>query len=327
MATLLLDRAGLEVRTDGAALALYEQGERRGSIPIALLERCVIQGQGTRLDSGVLLKLAEAGVATILLSPRVSRRVALVLGPRHNDAGVRLAQARRALDPEHAAEWSRRLVLAKLRRQLALLERALPARPDRRKPLVDATRGLDGVIETLRDALKPSVDSIRGFEGTGARIYFAGFTSLFPDSLQFTGRNRRPPRDPVNAALSLGYTMLHFEAVRALHVAGLDPLLGFYHRPAFGRESLACDLVEPLRPVVDEWVWSMFRTRALRAESFSNDKGACLLGKAARAVFHASWEQSARVGRRWLRSQARGLARALREEGAHFLCDGEESVE
>lgn len=95
MSTLLLDRAQLEVRCDGDALALYEAGQRRGSVPVHLLERCVIHGAGTRLDSGVLLRLAEAGVPTVLFSPRVGRRVALVLGPAHEDAAVRLAQARR----------------------------------------------------------------------------------------------------------------------------------------------------------------------------------------------------------------------------------------
>ena len=96
------------------------------------------------------------------------------------------------------------------------------------------------------------------------------------------GRNRRPPRDPVNACLSLAYTLLHFEAVRMAHAAGLDPLLGFYHRPAFGRESLACDLIEPLRPAVDEWIWQQFSPGPLRPEHFSPDKGACLLGKTGR---------------------------------------------
>ena len=93
MSTLLLDRAGLEVRSDGQALALYENGERRGTVPLKLLERCIIQGGQTRLDSGVLLKLAEAGVCTVLFSPRAGRRVATLLGPAHNDAAVRLAQA------------------------------------------------------------------------------------------------------------------------------------------------------------------------------------------------------------------------------------------
>ncbi len=117
MATLLLDRAQLELRTDGDALALYEAGVRRGTVPLKLIDRCVIQGSQTRLDSGVLLRLAEAGVATVLMSPRAGRRVALVLGPAHNDAALRLAHTRRVLDDTFCRQWGAQLVAAKLRRQ------------------------------------------------------------------------------------------------------------------------------------------------------------------------------------------------------------------
>jgi CRISPR-associated protein Cas1 len=140
-----------------------------------------------------------------------------------------------------------------------------------------------------------------------------------PAALHFTGRNRRPPRDPVNACLSLGYTLLHMQAVHACAVAGLDPLLGFYHRPAFGRESLACDLIEPLRPAADLWVWNLLRTRTLREDHFTLDKGACLLGKAGRAIFYAEWERSTPPWRRWLRSQTQMLARSLRQQGQAWL--------
>ena len=95
------------------------------------------------------------------------------------------------------------------------------------------------------------MERLRGIEGAAAAAYFQGFTRLFPPSLEFTGRNRRPPRDPVNAVLSLSYTPLHFEAVQAVCAAGLDPLIGFYHELVFGRESLASDLIEPLWPKVD----------------------------------------------------------------------------
>ncbi|MCC6472287.1 MAG: CRISPR-associated endonuclease Cas1, partial [Burkholderiales bacterium] len=260
MATLILDRAQLEVRTEGDALAIFEAGARGGTVPLRLLDRVVLQGGQTRLDSGVLLRLAEAGVAMLLLSPRVSRRVAVVLGPMHNDAAVRLAQSRRVFDAAFCTRWARDLVLAKIRRQLRLLTRALGERPDARKTLGEATAGLAAAVDRLCAGVE-SIETIRGIEGSAARAHFQGFSALVPSSLGFTGRNRRPPRDPVNACLSLAYTLLHFDAVRAAHIAGLDPLLGFYHRPSFGRESLASDLIEPLRPIVDGWVWGLLRSR------------------------------------------------------------------
>lgn len=320
MATLLLDRSDLEIRMADGALALYENNTRSQTIPLRLLERVIIQGARTRLDTSVLLKLAEAGVTTLLMSPRVSRQVGLVLGPLHNDAAIRLAQAQRVGDPTFCAQWAQQQVKAKLRRQRRLLIQAETQRPELRKALFDARAGVENALAEVDAGLPhPDCARLRGLEGSAARAYFGGYTALFAPQLNFTGRNRRPPRDPVNACLSLGYTLLHFEAVRSASSAGLDPLLGFYHRPSFGRESLACDLIEPLRPAVDEWIWQQFSTGPLRAEHFSQDKGACLLGKAGRNHFYAAWEEFALAPRRWLRQSCTHLARSLRAQGLPLL--------
>jgi CRISPR-associated protein Cas1 len=312
MATLILDRGDLELRCDGsAALAVYESGERRGTVPLKLIERVVLQGN-VRLDTGVLGRLAQAGVPTILLGARSSRCVATLVGPAHRDASIRLAQFQRALDNEWCTAWSRRLVLRKGYAQLRLLRRALDERPNARKALFDAIESIATIVVSLSGDASIVLDRVRGYEGACAAAYFRGYCALFAESLAFRGRNRRPPRDPVNAALSLTYTLLHFDAVRATHAAGLDPMVGFYHRPAHGRESLACDLIEPLRPHADAWVRTLFCERALRAEHFSDDNGQCLLGKAGRERFYAAWESYAWTPRRWLRRHCAALAAALR---------------
>jgi len=80
-----------------------------------------------------------------------------------------------------------------------------------------------------------------------------------PPALDYAGRNRRPPRYPVNVCLSLAYTLLHLQTVSACQSAGIDPQLGLYHRPAIGRESMASDLIETLRPAIDLWVWEQLQ--------------------------------------------------------------------
>lgn len=330
MATLILDRAQLEVKSEGNTLALYEAGERRGTVPIKLIDRCIIQGSQTKLDSGVLMKLAEAGVTTVLMSPRLPRRVAIVLGPQHNDAAVRLAQASRVMDDDACRQWSLALVKSKLMRQQRTLQKWMARRPDACKPLWDAQRTIEPILTNLhsvRPENPPPLLSLRGFEGSAARAYFGGMAGVMPVGLNFSGRNRRPPRDPVNVCLSLGYTLLHSQAVQACTCAGLDPMLGFYHRPAFGRESLACDLIEPLRPAVDLWVWELLRQRTLREEHFSLDKGACVLGKAGRSVFYADWERAQVPMCRWLRQHTRTLASHLRGVGQAWLhnCDDDDA--
>ncbi len=357
MATLILDRAQLDIKSEGDTLALYEAGQRRGTVPIKLIDRCVIHGAQTRLDTGVLMKLAEAGATTVLMSPRSTRRVALVLGTQHNDAAVRLAQAQRVMDDAACRQWAQVLVQAKLQRQLRTLRVMQAARPDARKALFDAIHSVQAIWQNLdtrphpnplpkgegsnasvfppaplgegggEGSGIPTLASLRGLEGAAARAYFGGLAGVFAPALGFTGRNRRPPRDPVNVCLSLSYTMAHLQAVQSCVSAGLDPLLGFYHRPSFGRESLASDLIEPLRPAIDQWVWQVLRTEALRADHFSIDKGACLLGKAGRAIYYAEWEKASQPWQRWLRRQCQALAGALRQSGALWLAQPDEDDE
>jgi CRISPR-associated protein Cas1 len=324
MTTLYLDRKGLELRLDGAALALYESGSRTRTVPLALLDRVVIRAE-TLLTSSVLGALAESGCAVVVLSGRHGRRLAVVLGRAHNDAALRVAQYARTQDADWRRTWAGRFVGAKIARQRRFLACALTARPDCHKPIWDALESLRPLPARLEDDAL-SIEGLRGLEGAAQAAYFRAYTALFPKSLGFHTRNRRPPRDPVNACLSLGYTLAHFEAVRAAHAAGLDPFLGFFHEIAFGRESLACDLIEPLRPRVDAWVWEMFRSRGLRAEHFTLDKGACLLEKTGRARFYERFEQFLDSAGRRLRGYCQLLARALRAQAPDLPAVAEEEL-
>jgi CRISPR-associated protein Cas1 len=308
MGTLYLDRRNLSLRLDGKRLVIEEPDARPRGVPLALVERVVMQGQ-VHFDSSLLAALAEQGTTLVCLSARHSRRTAILLGPGHGDARRRLAQYQLTFDPAARLVLARRLIAGKLRAQARLLDVAITERPDVRKPLHDGLETLRRLLPALAEA--PDLGVVLGLEGAGAAAYYAALTALFAPALNFTGRNRRPPRDPVNACLSLGYTLLHFEAVRAAYGAGLDPLLGFFHEPAYGCESLACDLIEPLRPRLDGWVWSLFRERRLRVEDFVADKGACLLDKAGRQTFYAGYECWVSPLRRYLRRECYWLVNEL----------------
>jgi len=315
MTTLLLDRRDLELRLDSRRVEIREPGERPRTVPLAMLERLVVQGRA-RLDTALLGALGEQGVDILLLGARHSRRRGYLTGPGHNDARRRLGQYRLWHERSTRLLWSRRLIQAKLRAQHVVLSQALPQRPDQRRALTDGVETLQDILLRVFDA--PDIATLLGQEGAAAAAYFRAFGVLFAPALNFNGRNRRPPRDPVNACLSLGYTLLHHDAVRACHLVGLDPLLGFYHEPAYGRESLACDLIEPLRPRLDAWVWYLFRERILRAEAFTTETQGCRLGKTARAPFFAGYETAARLWRRYLRQQAYQLARVLQNMAHEF---------
>lgn len=309
MATLYVDRRGAFLEADGRRLQLKVEGEPARSVPLALLER-VVATAGATIAGSALVALGEAGVPLLVLGARHQERVAFVLGRLHRDLAVRVAQVERAADPAWSLEWSRSLVRRKIARQVRWLERAGQRAPRARKRIAGALRTLGRCHGSLRGC--DSLDALRGLEGTAARAEFQALAALVPPSLDFSGRNRRPPKDPVNAALSLAYTLAHFEAVRAAYAHGFDPYVGFYHRPAFGRASFACDLVEPWRPAVNEWTWRLFAERILRREHFVKDRGRCLLGKAARERFYSEYERFAGALRRGLHRTCRVLARGLR---------------
>jgi CRISPR-associated protein Cas1 len=191
-----------------------------------------------------------------------------------------------------------------------------------------------------------SINSLLGIEGGAARGYFQEFSGMIkvaspaaaapgaelvdaPDqhvfnTFDFDGRNRRPPRDPVNALLSLGYSLLTKDLTIACTTVGLDPYLGFYHQPRFGRPALALDLMEPFRPlIVDSAVLSAINQRMVTPSHFISAGDAVALTVEGRKSFFQAYEQRMdslvthplfgyRVSyRRLLEIQTRLLARVL----------------
>ena len=166
------------------------------------------------------------------------------------------------------------------------------------------------------------IERIRGIEGAMANDYFQTLATFLPPSLNFSGRNKRPPKDPYNVILSLGYTLLHAEWVRQSYLMGLDPYIGFFHQPTIGRESLACDLMEPLRPHYDAFALKLFKEQILRVDHFTYKANACLLGKAGRLKFYEAFEVFLTEQQPLIQAQKRALFRMIfqynREQNQSF---------
>lgn len=311
MSTLYIDRQGTELQVDNGVLLIETPdgvGNRR--LPIKYVDRVVLRAD-TKLNSRVLCALSENGSSLLVLGGRSGQQVAQLTGKPHGDAIRRWHQVLTLSQPDACAKLAGKVVSAKVRRQHAVLAAIAKQRPDLRKPLFDGQSTLTRILEKLADASRtPDLATFRGLEGAAAAAYFQAYFPAFAPSLGAITRNRRPPKDPVNAVLSLSYTLLYSEAVRACWIAGLDPALGALHTLCHNRAALACDLMECHRPRVDLWVWEQFRSEALRPEHFGKDGGgACLLGKAGRSHFYAAWTDIARQQQRALLGQARHWAR------------------
>lgn len=193
-----------------------------------------------------------------------------------------------------------------------------------------------------------SLEELLGIEGTAARTYFENFAGMIKSgeasdpvtngangtsqfTFDFLRRNRRPPRDAVNALLSLAYSVLTKDLTIVSHAVGFDPFLGFYHQPRFGRAALALDLMEPFRPLIaDSAVLTAINTRMITLTDFIRTGEAVALKPDGRKAFFRAYEQRMdtlvthpqfgyRVTyRRLLEIQARLLARVLRGEFADY---------
>jgi len=311
MGTLYIDRKNIHVKLDGNALAFYANGVREGIAPVNPLSRVVVVGAAV-IETPVLHHLADSGVTVLFLSGRHTRFRGRLQGSLHNNGLLRVKQYEKLL-AGFGVVWNQELVSRKIEGQLQLLTEAIDTRPDLRFDLTRASATLKVILERLRDGQRRETGTIRGLEGSAAAHYFSAYTRLFPPALQFSHRNRRPPRDPVNALLSLSYTMLHHELLRETEMIGLDPTIGFYHEFEYGRESLACDLVERFRPAADRFVWRTFADRGLSDRDFTRDgeEQGCYLKKAGRQRFYELYEQWGSAMRPSFTQYVRNLARRI----------------
>lgn len=308
MTTLYLDRKGsaLEVKNGVIHIAL-QNGDEKRAIPLKYVSRVVVRAE-TSISSNAICGLADNGIGLLIIGGRFGGKEAFLTGSFHNDAKRRWNQAIAATSPAFCSNMAASFIRMKVRRQLKTLQTMQDARPDLRKDLFDATAILRNVLQTLSFSNDTALGTLRGLEGAAAAAYFKAFFRAFAPALGVTGRNRRPPRDPVNAVLSLSYTLLCTRAATACVTAGLDPALGFYHSPVSSRPALACDIMEPFRPKIDLWVWNLFRNETLRPEHFTTDvHGGCLLGKAGRGHYYMAWELQSKRDERALLLYARRI--------------------
>lgn len=192
----------------------------------------------------------------------------LTEGVGHSNVEVRRAQFRIADDPLRSLALAKRFVRGKLANSRTLLRRNGAAESEKAlNQLAFLRKGIDGAA---------SSQELLGIEGNAARIYFEAFPAMLrpregtpPLTFDFKTRSRRPPKDPVNALLSLTYSLLAKDFTVAARSVGLDPFLGFYHQPRFGRPALALDLMEEFRSVIaDSVVLFLVNTGTVRAEDF-----------------------------------------------------------
>jgi len=321
-----LNTQGFRVGKSGDLLQVKEKEAVRQSLRLHEINQINLFGN-IQISTQALQVLCEAGIPVTYFS-QGGWFYGLTQGLQTKNVFLRVTQFRLREEPWFRLRLARSLVAAKIRNQRTLLMRNHLEPP----PLV-----LSQMKELAERAERErALDSLLGVEGLAARLYFQNFAGMLktedgesPDgfTFDFNSRNRRPPRDPINALLSLGYSVLAKDFTLACYLVGFDPLVGFYHELRFGRPALALDLMEPFRAlIVDSAVLTALNTGMIQLSDFARSANAVGLTPSGRRAFFQAYEQRMdtlvthplfdyRVSyRRLLEIQARLLAKYMEGE-------------
>lgn len=255
---------------EGTNVIVSVKSETLFRIPISNIESiCTFGFQGA--SPGLMKLCADNGVALSFFTPQ-GRFISRIQGPVKGNVLLRKRQYELLNDDNWKLKLSSLFIYGKIFNSRVTLRRFVrdhPSSPNI-KDIDLASQKLKRVCLSSLNATE--VDFLRGFEGEAAATYFNVFNELILNKsreFKFDKRTRRPPTDPVNAMLSLGYSLLANDCASALEGTGLDPAAGFMHTLRPGRNSLALDLIEELRSyMVDRFVLSLINNRQISPSDF-----------------------------------------------------------
>jgi CRISP-associated protein Cas1 len=268
----------------GGEITVSLDGETLSKHPIEQLQSVYLYG-AVQISTQALIGCLEKSIPIAYFSP-AGRFLGMTQGLPTSGTDARQGQYRLYQQPSLRAKLAARILSAKIHNQRVMLMRNGDA----------PKRSLDELAR-LRDLAAQGVfnlESLRGIEGKAAAIYFEHFGTMLKgtafENFDFQGRNRRPPKDPVNALLSQGYSILAKELTGICHAVGLDPFLGFLHQPRYGRPALALDLMEEFRPLIaDSVVISVINRRELDISDFVRTTKGTFLSDEGRKQFWRAW--------------------------------------
>lgn len=303
------------VRKDGERFIVEVEKEKVAEARIGEVSQMALFGH-TALTSGALHECFRKGIP-VSWHTYGGWFVGHTVGTGHHNVETRTHQYRASFDSTACLRLARGWVVAKIANCRTLLRRNWrgarigwddpDAKDDEPSEHTGPSTGhaeapaelLAAMKEDATRALRAnSIEVLLGIEGSAASRYFQNFASLLRQdknenlSFDFFGRNRRPPKDPVNALLSFAYAMLTREWTIALSAVGLDPYRGFYHQPRFARPALSLDMMEPFRPLIaDSVVLTAINNEEVRKTDFTTVAGGCNLSDSGRKRFIAAFER------------------------------------
>jgi len=272
--TLFVNQDEAYLALDGGNIVVIREDKELARFPLHNFEQITTFGY-TGASPALMRKCAEENIALTFMSPE-GRFQARVIGKMNGNVLLRREQYRRADNETDSLALAKNFILGKIYNARWVMERT---RRDY------AMRIDEEKFQSVSDFLRTScheatcasaLEELRGIEGKAAVSYFSVFDDMIlkqKEEFFFTERNRRPPLDNMNCLLSFLYALLMNDVGAALEGVGLDSYVGFLHRDRPGRQSLALDLMEELRPMVDRTAFSMVNTKKISGKDFHMEEG------------------------------------------------------
>ncbi len=322
-----IDTPGASVRRKKGRLIVRLHKEEILSVPLDGIHTLVISGN-VQVSTQLLRTLLKMRASIVYLTGK-GEYLGTLYPEKAKNSILRLKQYKRHFDRDFCLGVGRRIVVGKIKNSRTILMRY---ERERKTGVLEEIIGtLAGLIHRAENA--ENIKELLGIEGLSARKYFEGFRIILKPEwrFDFTKREKRPPVDPVNSLLSLGYTLLFKNIMSAILTVGMEPFIGFYHAPKYAKPALALDLMEEWRPViVDSLVLKIINKGVISSEDFIKEPWGCFLKRRARKKFYYHYEKKIREEIKhpifettlsYLRSfeiQARIMAKVITGEFLHY---------
>ena len=287
MARLYLTEQQAILRKTGDRLIVEKDHEVLLEVPCIKLEAVLIYGN-VQFTTQAAVELLEHGIELALFSS-TGKLWGQLTPPKARNVVLRMRQYELESSEEHCLGFAKSIVRGKIRNAAAMIRRFRANHPEALP--ATSVEAVEKALERLDEC--SSLEALRGIEGSAAAAYFRAFAATVPPELGFEGRQRRPPRDPVNSLLSFGYVLVGNELQSLLDGIGFDPYIGFYHRLDYGRPSLALDLLEEFRPsLVDRLTANLLNLGILSAGDFSRTpEGGLYLNREGKRRYFIEYEK------------------------------------
>lgn len=294
MNTLFVTSEDVYLSLDGENVVANREGSVVARYPLHTLQS-IVSFSYSGASPALMGACAEKKIGLAFCSPR-GRFLARVSGSAQGNVLLRRMQYRVADDPMQSCRIAKNMIFGKVynaRWSIERMRRDHAMRIDEERFAAVSAR-LQGLLPQIAE--ETTLDSLRGLEGIGAAAYFSVLDDMIlqgKETFFFHERSRRPPMDAFNALLSFAYVLLAHDCASALESVGLDAYVGYLHRDRPGRESLALDLMEELRPcLADRFVLTLINNRIIKADSFEfRESGAVLLTDDGRRTFVQKWQE------------------------------------